>query len=124
MIRVNSCNYLLQKITQVLVSNYFIIHRIHDLKKVYKVVKFIDDIHNLLKNFFLLLPSKQTNLSTGGLWVVRLVSQQCHTKYSVWAIHNVNHLLNKLQVLLHIFGQCRLKNWEQILVSEKVICCT
>ena len=88
-----------------------------------KIVKFIVDIHNSLKFFFLLLPSAQTNLSIGGLWVVHLVSQQCHTNPSLWTIYNINHLVNKLQLLLHVFGQCRLKNWRQILFIEKVVCC-
>ena len=68
------------------------------------------------------------------VWVCRLhlgiemlafcwVSQQCHTNPSVWTIHNVNHLVNKLQLLLHVFGQCTLNNWRQILFSEKVVSC-
>ena len=50
----------------------FIIHQFHDVKKIYKFVKFIVDIHNLLEFFFLLLPSKWTNLGIGGLWLSAL----------------------------------------------------
>ena len=120
MIKVNRYNYFLQNITDGLVSNYFIVHRIHDVRKLYIFVKIIVDIHNLLKFFFLLLPSEKTNLSIGSLWFVHPAPQQCHTDPSVWSIHNVNHFVNNLQLL---FGQCRLKIWRQILFSEKLVCC-
>ena len=123
MIIVNKCNYLLRSNTNGLVSNYFIIHWNHDVEKIWKFVEFIVDIHNLLKFFFLFLPSEQTNLNKGSFWVVQLVSKQCYTHPSVWASHNVNHFVNRLQLLLHVLGQCRLKNWRQILICEKIVCC-
>ena len=125
MIRVKSCNYFLQNITIGLISNFFNIHWIHDVKKIYKFVKFIVDIHNLLKFFFLLLLSENTNLSIGGLWVVRLLSHQCHTNLSVWTIYNVSHLLNKLQLLLHVFGSVdwstAVKFWSLISVLQQLV---
>ena len=98
MIIENSCNYFLQKFTDGLFSNNFSIHRIHEVKKIYKFIKFIADIHNLLKFFFLLLPSEKTNLSIKGLRIVHIVSQQCYRNPFVWAIRNINHLVNNLPI--------------------------
>ena len=124
MIKVSCCNYFLQYNTNGLVSNYLIIHQIHDVKKIYKFVKFIVDIHNLLKFF---LPPSSVRIDEfehRRILVVRLVSQQCYINPSVWAIHTVNHLVNKLQLLLYVFGQCRLKNWRQFCALRKLSAAT
>ena len=105
-----------------MISNNFIICRIHYTKQIDKFFNFEIHIENLLKLLVLLFSCKMSDLSIRTLRPVHIVPQQSHTNLSVCSVHYFNYLVSQFELFIHVFGHCKYQHWRQNFPSSKVFC--
>ena len=106
-----------------MISNNFIIYRLHCFKYIDNFFKFIIHIGNFFKFVVLFHPCNYSDLSIRTLRLVHIVSQQGHTKVFVCSIHYVSYLVSHFELFIHVFGHFRCQHWRQVFFSSKVFQC-
>ena len=120
---VNWCNQFLCDKTNGLISDTFIIYRIHWIKWADKFFKVLFHIDNLLKHLVLLLSCKKLDLSIRTLWFIHIIPQQSHTNFSVCSVYYVNFFLIHFESFVQVFGHCWYQHSSQFFRAIKIICC-
>ena len=111
---------LFWNITHGLISNNFIIYRIHYIRLIENLFNFMIHSGNSLNFLIILLPFKKSDLSTRTLRLVHIVPQQSHKNLFVCSVHCFNYLVSQFEMFIHVFRLCRYQHWGPIFCSSEV----